>query len=49
MKEIVHAIFFGIFILILTYLALKNAPGAVSVLNAGGTQLSNESKILQGR
>ncbi len=49
MKEVIHAIFFGIFLLILTYLALKNSTGAVAVLNAGGTQLSNESKVLQGR
>ena len=46
---LLHALAFGLFILILAYLTLKNAPGAVSVLNAGGSQLSNETKVLQGR
>jgi hypothetical protein len=47
--SLLHAIFFGIFVLILAYLGLKNATGTVAVLNSGGSQLTHETSILQGR
>lgn len=47
--SLLHAIFFGIFILILTYLGLHNANGTVAVLNSGGNQLTHETSVLQGR
>jgi hypothetical protein len=47
--SLLHAIFFGIFVLILLYLALKNAKGTVAVLDSGGSQLTHETSILQGR
>lgn len=47
--SLLHAIFFGIFVLILTYLAVKNSAGVVAVLNSGGSQLTHETSVLQGR
>jgi hypothetical protein len=47
--KLVHAVFFGIFILILAYLGLHNSVATVAVLNSGGSQLSHETSVLQGR
>jgi hypothetical protein len=46
---LIHSIAFGMFLLILTYLGVKNAGGVTSIFNAGGTQINNISKTLQGR
>ncbi len=46
---LIHSLAFGIFILILTYLGVKNAGGVTSIFNSGGTQLNTGIKTLQGR
>ncbi|HVB23628.1 MAG TPA: hypothetical protein VNG51_16945 [Ktedonobacteraceae bacterium] len=47
--KLVHAIFFGIFILIMLYLGLSNGSAATSILGSGSNALTSETKILQGR
>lgn len=44
-----HGIFFGIGMLILAYLAFKNAGGVAQIVGASSTGISNVSKTLQGR
>lgn len=47
--QLIHAIAFGIFILILTYLGLANSGGVVAIFNSGGPQVITGIKTLQGR
>ncbi len=47
--ELIHAIAFGIGMLILAYLAFKNGPGVAQIFNAGASGIVNVSKTLQGR
>lgn len=47
--QIVHAIAFGIFILILTYLALVHSDGVSAVLVGTKVTSIDEIKALQGR
>ncbi len=47
--QLMHGVFFGIGMLILAYLAFKNAGGVASIFNAGASGISNVSKTLQGR
>ncbi len=47
--SVIHGIFFGIGMLILTYLVVKNADGVASIFSSGGPQLGNTIKALQGR
>lgn len=46
---LLHALFFGMFVLILIYLGVKNASGATSILTATGGQVNTLTKTLQGR
>jgi hypothetical protein len=46
---LIHALMFGIFILILAYLAFKNAGGVSQIFSASSTGIVNVSKTLQGR
>lgn len=46
---IVQGIFFGIGMLILAYLAFKNAGGVAQIIGSSATGISNVSKTLQGR
>jgi hypothetical protein len=46
---IIHGVFFGIGMLILAYLAFKNAGGVAQIVGASSTGISNVSKTLQGR
>jgi hypothetical protein len=48
MKEI-HAILFGIGLLIVVYLLIMNASGTSSIFNAAGSQTNTLVKTLQGR
>ena len=48
MKEI-HAILFGIFLLVFVYLVVMNASGASGILSSTGTQSSTLIRTLQGR
>ena len=47
--SLLHGVLFGMGLLILTYLGVKNAPGVVAIFNSGGTQIGNNVKALQGR
>lgn len=47
--SLLHGIAFGMGMLILVYLGVKNANGVASIFNAGGSQTSNVIKALQGR
>lgn len=47
--QLMHALFFGIFVLILVYLGVKNANGVVSIFNATGSNGNTVIKTLQGR
>ncbi len=47
--QTVHAVFFGIGMLILAYLAFKNAGGVAQIFSSGSTGIVNVSKALQGR
>lgn len=49
MKEFFHMFMFGAGMLILLYLALKNADGVAKIFNATGTQSNSIIKSLQGR
>ncbi len=46
---LLHALAVGIGLLILAYLAFKNAGGVAQIFGAGATGISNVSKTLQGR
>jgi len=46
---VLHAVFVRIGLLILAYLAFKNAGGVVQIFAAGATGISNVSETLQGR
>lgn len=46
---LIHGFLFGAGMLILTYLAVKNADGVAKIFNAGGPQVGNTIKALQGR
>ena len=47
--QLMHFLIFLFFLSILLYLGLKNGSNTVSILNAGGSQLSKETAVLQGR
>lgn len=47
--NLVHSVLFGIGMLILIYLGVKNSDGVAKVFTAGGTQGTNAIKALQGR
>lgn len=47
--QLIHGIAFGIGMLILAYLAFKNAGGVASIIGASSSGVSNVSKTLQGR
>ncbi len=47
--KLMHAVGIGFFLLILTYLGVKNGPAVTSIFNAGGVQGVNLTKALQGR
>lgn len=47
--QTIHAVFFGIGMLILAYLAFKNAGGVSQIVGSSATGISNVSKTLQGR
>lgn len=47
--QLLHAILFGIGMLILAYLAFKNAGGVSQIFGATSTGVVNVSKTLQGR
>ena len=46
---IIQGMFFGIGMLILAYLAFKNAGGVAQIIGSSATGISNVSKTLQGR
>lgn len=47
--QLLHAFFFGVFLLILFYLGVKNGNATVGILNAGGTNFIKGVSTLQGR
>jgi hypothetical protein len=47
--DVVKMVFSGIGILILVYLLVANADGFSKILSTGGSTLTSESKVLQGR
>ncbi len=47
--SLLHGVFFGMGMLILVYLGVKNSSGVVAIFNSAGTQASAVSKTLQGR
>lgn len=47
--SLVHSVLFGIGMLILIYLGVKNADGVAKIFTAGGTQGTGVIKSLQGR
>lgn len=47
--ELAHLFVFGLLMLILAYLAFKNAGGVTQIVGASATGVSNLSKTLQGR
>lgn len=47
--QLVHAIFLGIFILIMLYLGLSHGQAATSIIGSGSSALVNNEKTLQGR
>lgn len=46
---IVQGVFFGIGMLILAYLAFKNAGGVAQIIGSSASGISNVSRTLQGR
>lgn len=46
---LMHAIAFGMFVLIFLYLAVKNADGFTGILKSGFTGVQNLTTTLQGR
>jgi hypothetical protein len=47
--ELIHLFIFGTMMLILAYLAFKNAGGVTQIVGASSTGIANYSKTLQGR
>lgn len=47
--QLVHGIFYGIGLLILAYLAFKNAGGVSQIIGSSAGGIVNVSKTLQGR
>lgn len=47
--QLAHALSFGIFMLILVYLGVKNSTGVAAIFNVAGTQSNSIIKTLQGR
>ena len=47
--QLLHAIFLGFFILILTYLLLKNSKGVAAIFKSGDPAVVDVTKTLQGR
>lgn len=47
--QLVHFLILLFFMSILLYLGLRNGNATVSILNAGGAQLTHETSVLQGR
>lgn len=47
--DFVKAVGFGIFILIMIYLGVKNAGGVTAIFNSGGSVINTGIKTLQGR
>lgn len=47
--ELVHLFIFGFFMLILAYLAFKNAGGVSQIMGSTAAGVSNIGKTLQGR
>ena len=47
--QLLHLFVFGSFMLILAYLAFKNAGGVTQITGASATGLTNYAKTLQGR
>lgn len=47
--KLIHAIFFGIFILIMLYLGLSHGSAATSLIGSGSSALNTNIKTLQGR
>lgn len=46
---ILHSILFGMFLLILTYLGVKNSSGVTAIFNSGSGDVNTIAKTLQGR
>lgn len=47
--QLLHAIMFGIGMLILAYLAFKNSGGVTQIMGATSTGIAATAKTLQGR
>lgn len=47
--SLVHGLLFGMGMLILVYLGVKNADGVTAVFNATGSNTNNIVRTLQGR
>lgn len=47
--SLLHGLLVGMGALILVYLGVKNAGGVAQIFNAGGPQINNTVKTLQGR
>lgn len=47
--ELIHAVAFGMFVLIFLYLAVKNADGFTGILGAGFGGVTKLTSTLQGR
>jgi hypothetical protein len=47
--KLIHGIFFGMAVLIGMYLGVKNADGIAKIFSAGGPQVNNTIRSLQGR
>ena len=47
--ELAHFIGFAFFLAIIIYLGLNNSTGVAQIFNAGGPQVVNLTKALQGR
>lgn len=47
--EILHLFVFGSFMLVLAYLAFKNAGGVTQIIGSSSTGISGYAKTLQGR
>ena len=47
--QLMHAVFFGMFVLIFLYLAVKNADGFTGIMKAGFGGVTTLTSTLQGR
>lgn len=47
--QLIHGLLYGIGLLILAYLAFKNAPGVAQIFQASSAGIVDVSKTLQGR